>query len=84
MVLPTFKTDDVSGRCAYFAVLLSLNYGLMLLSDSPTICSGLAPMPQGVLVIICSVQSPLGFRQAYLMSQLFSPINTVNVLRLHD
>jgi hypothetical protein len=37
----------------------------------------LAPMPLGVLVIICTVQSPLGQRQAHLMSQqLFSSRNT--------
>jgi hypothetical protein len=39
-------------------------------------CSELVSMPLGVLFIIGSVQSPLGLRQAYLTSQLFSPRNT--------
>jgi hypothetical protein len=65
MVLLTFKTDTVSGGYVYFAVLLSLSYGPMLLSDF--LLHELVPMPLGVLVIICTVQSPLGLRQAYLM-----------------
>jgi hypothetical protein len=59
MILLTFKTDSFGG-CVYFAVLLSLNYGLMLLSDSPPICTFLlqwiSSHPLGVLLssALCS------------------------------
>jgi hypothetical protein len=81
LVSLTFETDDVLVGMfilLYYCVrVMALCFCLIPRPSAVFPSSELAPMPLEVLVNSCIVQSPLGLRQAYLMSQLFPPINTV-------
>jgi hypothetical protein len=66
MVLPIFKTDIL---LHYWVWVKALCFCLIL---QPSLSSELAPLPLGVLVIICTMQSPLHLRQAYLMSTVLT------------